>query len=100
MTFNGIDIPHERIVAFCRANGIQRLALFGSILRDDFSPQSDVDVLAEFFPNARVGLSFIRIQDELTAILGQEVDLHTPGTISKYFRDEISSEAEELYVAA
>jgi hypothetical protein len=100
MTLNGIAIRRERIEAFCRANGIRRLALFGSVLRDDFRPHSDVDVLVEFQPGVRVGLSFIRMQDELSLILGRKVDLHTPGSLSKYFRDEVLSEAEPLYVAA
>jgi hypothetical protein len=100
MTLHGIEIPRERIEAFCRANGIRRLALFGSVLRGDFRPDSDVDVLVEFQPGVRVRLAFIRMQDELSAILGHKVDLNTPGTISKYFRDEVLHEAEALYVAA
>ena len=100
MSGPGIKIPRDRTEAFCRANGIRRLALFGSVLRDDFLPDSDVDVLVEFFPGVRVGLAFIRMQEELSAILGRRVDLHTPGTLSKYFRDQVLHEAEELYVAA
>ncbi len=100
MTLHSIDISRERIAAFCRTNGIRRLALFGSILRDDFRPESDVDVLIEFQPGVRVGLAFIRMQDELSSILGRKVDLHTPGSLSKYFRAEVLDEAEALYVAA
>ena len=100
MTEPGIRIPRDRIESFCRGNGIRRLALFGSVLRDDFLPDSDVDVLVEFSPHVRVGLGFIRMQEELSEILGRRVDLHTPGTLSKYFRDEVLHEAEELYVAA
>ena len=100
MIRNGIAIPRERIEAFCRANGIRRLALFGSVLRDDFRPESDIDVLVEFQPRVRVGLAFIRMQDELSAMLGHTVDLNTPGSLSKYFRDEVLHEAEALYVAA
>jgi predicted nucleotidyltransferase len=100
MTLHGIEIPLERIKAFCRANGIRRLAFFGSVLRDDFRPDSDVDVLVQFQPGVRVGLAFIRMQDELSAILNRKVDLNTPGSISRYFRDEVLLEAEELYVAA
>ena len=100
MTLHGIEISRERIEAFCRANGIRRLALFGSILRDDFRPDSDVDVLVEFQPGVHVGLAFIRMQDELSAILGHKVDLNTPGSISKYFREEVLHQAEALYVAA
>ncbi|MDO9542034.1 MAG: nucleotidyltransferase family protein [Kiritimatiellia bacterium] len=100
MTLHGIKIPQDRLAAFCRANGIRKLAIFGSILRDDFRPDSDVDVLVEFLPNVRVGLAFIRMQDELSAILGRKVDLHTPAGLSKYFRDEVLQEAKVQYVAA
>ena len=100
MTLHGIKIPHERIAAFCRANGIRRLSLFGSILRDDFRPESDIDMLVEFHPGVHVGLAFIRMQDELSAILGHKVDLNTPGSLSKYFRADVLDEAEALYVAA
>lgn len=100
MTLHGIEIPQDRLAAFCRANGIRKLAIFGSILRDDFRPDSDVDVLVEFLPSVRVGLAFIRMQDELSAILGRKVDLHTPSCLSKYFRDEVLQEAKVQYVAA
>ena len=100
MTLHGIEFPLERIESFCRANRIRRLALFGSILRDDFRPESDIDVLVEFQPGIRVGLAFFRMQSELSAILGHRVDLNTPGSLSKYFRDEVLDEAEALYVAA
>ncbi len=100
MTLHGIEFPHKRIEEFCRANGIRRLALFGSVLRDDFRRDSDIDVLVEFLPGVSVGLDFIRMQDELSAILGRKVDLNTPGSISKYFRDEVLHEAEAVYVAA
>lgn len=100
MTLHGINIPRERIAEFCRINGIRRLALFGSILRDDFRRESDIDVLVEFQPGVNIGLAFIRMQDELTAILGHQVDLNTPGSLSKYFKTEVLGEAETLYVAA
>lgn len=100
MTRNGIEIPRERIAEFCRANGIRRLALFGSILRDDFRPDSDIDVLVEFEPGVHVGLSFIRMQDELSGILGRPVDLNTPASLSRYFREDVLREAEVQYLAA
>ena len=93
MTLHGIEIPQELIEAFCRTNGIRRLALFGSILRNDFRTESDIDVLVEFQPGVRVGLAFIRMQDELSAILGHKVDLNTPGSLSKYFRADVLDEA-------
>ena len=95
-----VDIPKEKVEAFCRRNQIRRLAFFGSVLRDDFTPESDVDVLVEFEPGARVGLKFFGMEQELSEILGRKVDLNTPGFLSKYFRDEVIAEAEVLYVAA
>lgn len=100
MNVHGIEIPQEKIATFCRVNGIRRLALFGSILRDDFRADSDVDVLVEFLPDVRVGLDFIRMQDELSTIVGRMVDLHTAASLSKYFRDEVLHEALVQYVAA
>jgi predicted nucleotidyltransferase len=95
-----IDIPKERIAEFCRQNHIRRLALFGSVLRDDFGPDSDVDVLVEFEPGTRMGLRFFGLEIELSEMLGRKVDLNTPGFISDYFRDEVMAEAEVQYDAA
>lgn len=95
-----IDIPKERIAEFCRANHICRLALFGSVLRDDFGPESDVDVLVEFEPETRVGLRFFGLEIELSEILGRKIDLNTPGFISDHFRNEVMAEAEVQYDAA
>jgi len=95
-----IPIPRGRIADFCRRHHIRRLALFGSVLREDFTPESDVDVLVEFEPGTRLGFAFFDIEQELSQILGRRVDLRTPQELSKYFRDEVLAEAEELYVAA
>ena len=95
-----ISLPEEEIARFCRQNHIQRLALFGSVLRDDFGPDSDVDVLVEFDPDVRVGLHFFTLEQELSEILGRKVDLNTLGFLSKYFRDEVLAEAEVHYDAA
>ena len=100
MNHHGIEMPKQGIEAFCRRHSIRRLSLFGSILRDDFGPESDVDVLVTFEPGATPGFGFITIQDELSEILGRPVDLHTPASLSKYFRDEVLREAEALYDAA
>ena len=101
MTLHGIEIPRERIEAFCLANGVRRLALFGSVLRDDFRPESDVDVLVEFESGTRVGMIRLAgIELELSSILGRKVDMNTPGFISKYFREAVLAEAEDQYVAA
>jgi predicted nucleotidyltransferase len=93
-----IDIPKDEIADFCRRNHTRRLALFGSVLRDDFAPDSDVDVLVEFEPGMRVGLRFFLLEQELSRILGRKVDLNTPGFLSKYFREEVIAEAETISI--
>ncbi len=95
-----IEVPREQIAEFCRRHHIRRLAFFGSVLRDDFTPVSDVDVLVEFEPGKTPGLAFFKMQDELSDILGRRVDLNTPNELSKYFRDEVLAEAEPIYGAA
>ena len=96
-----IDVPHEAIAAFCRERGIRRLAFFGSVLRDDFTPESDVDVLVGFEPERIPGLfKLMGYQHRLGEILGRVVDLRLPGDLSKYFRDEVLAEAIEVYDAA
>lgn len=95
-----IMIPKEKITSFCKENNIRRLALFGSVLRDDFGPESDIDVLVEFDPGVHVGLRFFALEQELSQIFGRKVDLNTPGFLSKYFRDKVIAEAESLYDAA
>ena len=77
------------------------MALFGSVLREDFGPSSDVDVLVEFDADARVGMiRLAALEIELSEILGRKVDLNTPGFLSKYYRERILSEAEVQYDAA
>jgi predicted nucleotidyltransferase len=95
-----IEVPKEHIVEFCRQHRIRRLSLFGSVLREDFGPESDVDVLVEFEPGTRVGLKFFDIERELSEILGRKVDLNTPGFLSKYFREKVLAEAEDQYVTS
>jgi predicted nucleotidyltransferase len=93
-------LPKERLAQFCRRHGIRRLALFGSALRGDFTSRSDVDILVEFVPGTRVGLSFFTMQGELSEILGREVDLNTPGFLGRHMRHRVLAEAREIYVAA
>jgi predicted nucleotidyltransferase len=97
---HGLEIPSATLAEFCRRNRIRRLAFFGSILRDDFGPESDVDVLVEFEPGARTGLHFFTMQDELSAILGRKVDLNTPGFLGPQIRDRVLAEAETQYDAS
>jgi hypothetical protein len=70
------------------------------VIRDDFGDDSDVDILVEFLPNAKVGLSFFSLQNELSQILGRRVDLSTPGFLSERIRDRVASEARPVYEAA
>jgi uncharacterized protein len=95
-----LSIDRLAIAAFCQRHHLRRLAFFGSVLRDDFSPQSDVDVLVEFEPGHVPGFAFFDMQEELSGILGRSVDLHTPGSLSRYFRDRVVREAQDQYVAA
>ena len=100
MTYHGIDIPNDRIAEFCRRHRIRRLSLFGSILRDDFQPESDIDLLVEFEPGARVGMIRLAgMEIELSEIMGRKVDLNTPGFLSPYYRDRILAEAQVHYDA-
>jgi predicted nucleotidyltransferase len=95
-----IEIPQRPVAEFCRRHHIRKLALFGSVLREDFHPESDVDVLVEFEPGQRVGLlGLARMERELSAILGHKVDLNTAGFLSRYFQSEVLKEAEVHYVA-
>ena len=92
-----IELPSDAIAEFCRRNHVRRLALFGSVLRPDFGPDSDVDVLVEFAPEHIPGLRFFAMQDELSRILGRRVDLNTPRDLSPLFRDEVVRGTEVVY---
>jgi uncharacterized protein len=95
-----IAVPREQIEEFCRRHHIRRLSLFGSVLRSDFGPESDVDILVEFDPGFVPGLAFFGMEQELSQIIGRKVDLDTPAFPSSYFREEALDTAEDQYVAA
>ncbi len=97
MATHRISIPRKEIAVFCRRNHIRKLSLFGSVLRDDFGPDSDVDVLVEFEREHFPGLAFFGMQNELSEILGRKVELHTPNFLSSYFREHVLQEAEVQY---
>ena len=99
MTSN-VSVDRDCLAEFCRHNGVRRLAVFGSALRDDFGPNSDVDVLVEFEPGRTPGLRFFTMQDELSRLFNRTVDLHTPASLSRDFRNQVLAEAEDQYVAA
>ncbi len=99
-----VTIPNEQLAVFCRKWQVAELALFGSVLRDDFRPDSDVDVLVRFFPDARYGLfDLVRMQEEMKGIWGREVDLIERSAIEKsrnYIRRKaILSSAETVYAS-
>lgn len=95
-----LSLDRDAIARFCRRHHVRRLALFGSALRDDFGPDSDLDVLVEFEPGHVPGFGFFAMQDELSELLHRQVDLNTPGFLSRHFRDQVLAEAEVLYDAA
>jgi len=93
-----IDLDQEAVEAFCRKHGLRKLSLFGSVLRDDFRPDSDVDVLVEFRQGVRAGyLTMAAMERELSQLLGRRVDLRTPAELSRYFRDDVLRAAEVRY---
>ena len=100
MVLAGLEIDQQGLQDLCRRHGIQRLSLFGSRLRGEARPDSDVDLLVEFRPGESVGLRFFRIQDEQGGLFGHPVDLSTPGFLSPHFREHVEKESVPIYEAA
>ena len=95
-----VEIDRTEIEEFCRRHHIRRLALFGSVLRQDFGPQSDIDVMVEFEPGHTPGLAFIRMERELSELFGgRSVDLVTPRFLNHRIRDRVLAEAQTQYAA-
>lgn len=94
-----IRVDVESVAGFCRRHHIRRLAVFGSVLRDDFRPDSDVDVLVQFEDGHTPGWELFDLEDELSALLGRRVDLNTPGFLSRSWRQRVIDEAQVLYAA-
>ncbi len=95
-----INIPKEKLAGFCKKWHVRKLSLFGSVLRDDFRPDSDVDMLVVFEEGHVPDLiTFSGMELELDEILGRKVDLRTPEDLSRYFREEVVRSAEEQYAA-
>lgn len=102
MRYHDVEIPDERIAEVCRRLGAARLSLFGSVLTEAFGPESDVDVLVEFFPGRTPSLfRFAGMQLDLRDVLGgrRRVDLRTPEDLSRHLRDDVVAEAELPYAA-
>lgn len=94
-----LRISRDVLEQFCREHGIRRLSVFGSIVRNDFQPGSDVDVIVEFEPGRTPGLGFLSIQDGLTDLVGRRVDLLTPGSMGPALRERVEDQARDMYVA-
>jgi predicted nucleotidyltransferase len=94
-----IAVDRERVADFCRRHHIRSLAVFGSVVRDDFRPDSDVDILVEFEDGYTPGWEFFDLEDELYTILGRRVDLNTPRFLSRSIRQRVIGEAQILYAA-
>ncbi len=93
-----IDVPKEKLVAFCRSRHIRWMACFGSAVRDDFGPDSDVDVLVEFAPDHTPGWEIVDIEEDLSALLGgRKVDVVSPKYLNPRLKDMVLAEAEVLY---
>lgn len=93
-----IALPIDEIIAFCKRHPIRKLSLFGSVLRDDFDDESDVDMLVEFEPDAKITLfDLVHMRDELNELIGREVDFLTPGFLSDRFRDKVMNSAVRIY---
>ncbi len=92
-------VPPAALSEICRRYGVRRLSIFGSSLKGTRRPDSDLDLIAEFQPGRTPGFAFVRLAEELSKLFGTQVDLHTAGSLSRYFRGEVLSEARELYDA-
>ena len=94
------DYPHDELAALCRRYHIRRLALFGSALRDDFGPDSDIDLLVEFEPGTTVGFRIFRVEEELSVVFGgRKIDLVNPKYLNRWIRDDVLTSAREIYAA-
>lgn len=94
-----LGVEPNAVVEFCRRNSVHRLAAFGSVLRDDFAPESDVDLLVDFLPGAQVSLfDMARMEEQLEELVrGRRIDLRTPDELGARFRDAVLAEAEPVY---
>lgn len=95
-----VSASQEELARYCRSQHIRKLAVFGSTIHGDATPDSDVDVLVEFDPGHTPGFGFIGIQEALSAFFGgRRIDLNTSKCLSRFFRDEVAREAEVIYGA-
>ena len=93
-----VDLPQDRIREYCTGQPIRRLSVFGSAVRNELTPESDIDLLVEYLPDASVGyFSMARHMRDLSEIVGRQVDLCTPKSISRYFRQNVLDSAMPIY---
>lgn len=96
-----VDVPAEALAEWCRRHGLRRLAFFGSVLRDDFGPQSDIDVLIEFGHTGPLTLfGLARLENELSDLLGRRADVHEARSLRSQVREHVLRSAKDVYVAA
>ena len=95
----GIEIPAERIAEICRRYQVRELAVFGSAARGDLRPDSDVDILVEFFPQAKIGWEFFDLEEELSRLFARKVDLGTKRSLKPWVRTDVMRDARVIYAA-
>lgn len=97
--YSRLGLDHATLAEFCQRRQIRKLSLFGSVIRADFGPESDIDVLVEFEPEVRVGLWMLAgLRGDLVDLFGREVDVATPDMLSKYIRKRVLDSAQTIYV--
>jgi len=96
-----VRMNKDDIVSFCKRNGIKKLSIFGSVLRDDFRPDSDIDLLVEFEDGRKVSyFDIFDMEDALSEIFGgRKVDIRTPSDLSRYFREDVMRKAVVQYAS-
>ena len=96
---SGIEIPTEKIVEICRKYGVREMAVFGSAVREDMHPDSDLDILVEFYPEAKIGWEFFDLEEELARLFARKVDLGTKRSLKPWVRPDVLREAQVIYAA-
>lgn len=100
MKLNGLEVPDEKLTDLCRRSQVRELSVFGSALRPDFRPESDIDLLVVFEPGARIGfIAYARLQRELSELVGRKVDLVSKRGLKPLIRDEVIASSRVVYAA-
>ena len=96
---SGIEVPTEKIRELCRRYQVSELSIFGSAARGSMTPDSDIDILVEFLPEANVGWEFFRLEEELSRLFGRRVDLGTKQSLKPWVRDRALHDAQIVYAS-